>query len=294
MIISHIQLVSYTIKRCHITGQTTFCTPEICMAGSTCWDRLVLFFFYPGVFKSPPIIFRPHASLLFLLNLPPPPTFQQKKSCKMEWNLKVSHSFEYFQHLQKCGNCTKLVGGFTYFFFSPRKLGKMNPIWLIFLKMGWFNHQLANLHFLTFFCGEKHRCLRIHPPLKRWRWEVMMWPTQHFSDPWEIPYWRFLRRMISVTRVLWNIFFLTQHHQFSVLCCFLYWGVCEQNVGTMMFHDFPVWFADWWLQAVSKKFDHIPSSKTNISIHNPWKLMVGSDFRWFISFWTWPPFFRGV
>ena len=105
----------------------------------------------------------------------------------MEWNLKVSHSFEYFQHLQKCGNCTKLVGGFTYFFFSPRKLGKMNPIWLIFLKMGWFNHQLANLHFLTFFCGEKHRCLRIHPPLKRWRWEVMMWPTQHFSDPWEIP-----------------------------------------------------------------------------------------------------------
>ena len=40
MIISHIQLVSYTMKRCYIIGQATFCTPEICMAGSTCWDRL--------------------------------------------------------------------------------------------------------------------------------------------------------------------------------------------------------------------------------------------------------------
>ena len=27
-----------------------------------------------------------------------------------------------------------------YFLFSPRKLGKMNPFWLIFFQMGWFNH----------------------------------------------------------------------------------------------------------------------------------------------------------
>ena len=26
---------------------------------------------------------------------------------------------------------------------SSRKLGKMNPFWLIFFEMGWFNHQLA-------------------------------------------------------------------------------------------------------------------------------------------------------
>ena len=36
-----------------------------------------------------------------------------------------------------------LGGGFKYFLFSPRKLGKMNPFWLIFFQMGWFNHQLA-------------------------------------------------------------------------------------------------------------------------------------------------------
>ena len=36
-----------------------------------------------------------------------------------------------------------LGGGFNYFVISPRKLGKMNPFWLIFFKgVGyWFNHQ---------------------------------------------------------------------------------------------------------------------------------------------------------
>ena len=29
-----------------------------------------------------------------------------------------------------------------YFLCSSRKLGKMNPIWLIFFNLGWFNHQL--------------------------------------------------------------------------------------------------------------------------------------------------------
>ena len=35
-------------------------------------------------------------------------------------------------------------GGFKYFFeFSPRTLGKMNPIWRAYFSKGWFNHQLV-------------------------------------------------------------------------------------------------------------------------------------------------------
>ena len=33
-------------------------------------------------------------------------------------------------------------------FFSPRKLGKMNPFWLILFNWGWFNHQLVNVGML--------------------------------------------------------------------------------------------------------------------------------------------------
>ena len=36
-----------------------------------------------------------------------------------------------------------LVGGFNYFLFSPRKLGKMFQFDKHIFQMGWFNHQLA-------------------------------------------------------------------------------------------------------------------------------------------------------
>ena len=36
--------------------------------------------------------------------------------------------------LNLAGDTEKLGGGFKYFLFSPRKLGKMNPFWLIFFK----------------------------------------------------------------------------------------------------------------------------------------------------------------
>ena len=47
---------------------------------------------------------------------------------------------------------SKILGGFEYIFLcSPRKLGKMNPFWLILFQMGWFNHQLVyDIMFLFF------------------------------------------------------------------------------------------------------------------------------------------------
>ena len=55
--------------------------------------------------------------------------------------------FHYFYHpfwgTTTFGNTHLGGGNSNMFLFSPRKLGKMNPFWRIFFRMGWFNHQLV-------------------------------------------------------------------------------------------------------------------------------------------------------
>ena len=46
-------------------------------------------------------------------------------------------------HVSFSGVYDQLAGGFKYFLFSPRKLGKI-PILTNIFQGGWFNHQLVN------------------------------------------------------------------------------------------------------------------------------------------------------
>ena len=47
--------------------------------------------------------------------------------------------------MDETGRLSFLGGGFKYFLFSPRTLGKMNPFWRAYFSDGWFNDQLAFL-----------------------------------------------------------------------------------------------------------------------------------------------------
>ena len=60
---------------------------------------------------------------------------------KVKWLSGLS----YFGCPRKLGSMaiSKLGGGFNFFLFSPRTLGKISNLTNIF-EMGWFNHELVN------------------------------------------------------------------------------------------------------------------------------------------------------
>ena len=71
----------------------------------------------------------------------------------------------------KSTSITKFLGGgFEYFLFSPRKLGKF-PILTNIVQMGWFNHQLSS-HFHKFGWGFSQPW----PSHDRW-FSILTWGT---------------------------------------------------------------------------------------------------------------------
>ena len=61
---------------------------------------------------------------------------------------KISHKLRYLAYLG---------GGFKYFLFSPRKLGKIFNLTSIFFSDGWFNHQPVFSLTSTTFCSRDLR-----------------------------------------------------------------------------------------------------------------------------------------
>ena len=77
-----------------------------------------------------------------------------------------------------CSN-SKLGGGFKYFLFSPRSLGKI-PILTNIFQMGW-NHQLVNIHLHTvvLFVSLLSVCVNL---------SVCVWGGGRAANPHKIPW----------------------------------------------------------------------------------------------------------
>ena len=102
-----------------------------------------------------------------------------------DWRLEVRAVFEMGQIvdprdvLQYC-----LGGGFIFQMFTPRKLGKMNPIWLRFFQMGWFNHQPDLLLALKWFPKDTSVPVSAIDLVKTWAFEIRWCRKAIFCSLW--------------------------------------------------------------------------------------------------------------
>ncbi len=96
-------------------------------------------------------------------------------------------------------NHPKLGGGFKYFLFSPRTLGKMIQFWRSYLSKGWFNRKLEKIWQLL-----THHLVTPRPPLRRGGRRWGHWCRHCLPAPC-VRMRRCLHRRSRHTRVFWKV-----------------------------------------------------------------------------------------
>ena len=113
--------------------------------------------------------------------------------CWLLFQLEPGSLRRFVTGIRKGGGWTQLGGVFKYFWFSPRKLGKISNLTHIF-QMGWFNHQLVKVYKNLWKktnafrkdLGKKHRHKLTNFAIPYWVsfWGCILDLASHHKDSW--------------------------------------------------------------------------------------------------------------